>query len=399
MIILFTLMLWIIWLAIALSLYSNFLPYFSLLKDVKQYNMAYYGANTAIERSLLVLRQQESGFEWKGWRQWWALGVLSDNSFDNFSYFTKDTSLLWDIQSRSSNEQTIPLAGMWNSNYYSTMEWLTDYNMLSYGKTQTINLWVDSTPNSQSYQKDNNRVQYNGESISLEAHIPLDIREIFIKQTTAEESLLCDGGSVETCDADNDGVVNDILISWWLNGFFNDWWENYNFSILPRNIIGRVGDTDAAIVFGTDESIREGDVNEMSEEPGRKSIVWGDTINPLSSLYNITRQDHGSWHSLIGSETIFDANIHQSSFSELFKDDPNTIVDLELKFSLLQRLLTRGGQIYPFLNYRLVTDNGNLSQPFFYIQWTSKVWDYSVQMNVRKPVDKTNGLDSFTVIF
>lgn len=396
MIILFTLMLWIIWLAIALSLYSNFLPYFSLLKDVKQYNMAYYGANTAIERSLLVLRQQESGFEWKGWRQWWDLDVLSDNSFNNFSYFTKDTTLLWNVQSRSNN-LTIPLAGMWNSNYYSTMEWLTDYNMLSYGKTQTIKLWVDSTATSHSYQKDTERTQYDWESISLEAHIPLDIREIFAEQTSAEESLLCDGWSVEECDADNDSVVNDILISWWLNGFLNYWWENYNFSILPRNIIGRLGDTDTPIVFNNDEAIRETDINEMSEEPGKKSIVWSDNINPLISLSNIARENHGSWHLLIGSETIFDGNVHQSTFSELFRN--SDVVDLELKLSLLQRLLTRWGQIYPFINYRLVTDTESLSQPFFYIQWTSKVGDYSVQMNVRKPVDKSNGLDSFTVIF
>lgn len=52
--------------AIALSLYSLFTPYFSLLKDIKHYNMAYYGANMAMERSLLVLRQQGPGFEGTG---------------------------------------------------------------------------------------------------------------------------------------------------------------------------------------------------------------------------------------------------------------------------------------------------------------------------------------------
>ncbi len=60
MIVGFVLILSIVGIALATALYSNFLPYFSLLSDIKNYNMAYYGANTAIERSLLVLRYQEA---------------------------------------------------------------------------------------------------------------------------------------------------------------------------------------------------------------------------------------------------------------------------------------------------------------------------------------------------
>lgn len=66
MIIAFVLILSSIGLIIAVALYSNFLPYFSLLSDIKNYNIAYYGANAAIERSLSVLRHQEAGFQGSG---------------------------------------------------------------------------------------------------------------------------------------------------------------------------------------------------------------------------------------------------------------------------------------------------------------------------------------------
>ena len=161
MIIIFVLILWIIGLSIALALYSSFLPYFSLLRDIKDYNMAYYGANTAIERSLLVLRQQEAWFEWTGW---WirsmSADVQSDVSYNqDFGYFDNKTDLMWRIQSRS-QDGVLPIWWKWNSKVYNLTTWSNDYNVLSYGRTQTIPLWYDGTPQKNAYQKDSIAVSY-----------------------------------------------------------------------------------------------------------------------------------------------------------------------------------------------------------------------------------------------
>ena len=232
MILIFVLLLWIIWLSIALSLYSGFLPYFSLLKDIKQYNMAYYGANTSIERSLLVLRQQEAWYESNGW---WnnetRFAVSSDllpwewilPTFDGNNYMN------WTIKSRTT-DGSIPLSGNWNSP--SSL----NYNILKYGQTQTIPLWIDDTSKEQAYDKDEKRLWYYGDEIDLYLHLPNDVRESFLSAWLSDDDImLCD----ENCDSDDDGVMNDIVVWRRFDGLLNhDISDPFNFSILPKNDFG-----------------------------------------------------------------------------------------------------------------------------------------------------------------
>lgn len=50
MLIVFVIVLLVIGLAIIGSLYSLFLPFFQQLGNIKQYNVAYYGAVSSVER-------------------------------------------------------------------------------------------------------------------------------------------------------------------------------------------------------------------------------------------------------------------------------------------------------------------------------------------------------------
>lgn len=386
MIIVFVLILWFIGLSLALALYSNFLPSFSLLRDIKNYNMAYYWANSSIERSLLVLRYQEAWFEASGWWSVNPLWVLSDNSFDQFSYFDSDTHLFWDIQSRS-HDGLIPLSGMWNAETSS-------HNILKYWQLQTIPLWVDNTPPELSYVNDPSRQQYDGENLDIWFILPPSLQGVF--EDSTDQYLLsdedCSFGDV-FCDIDGDGYANDIVIWWTLNGLLTVW-DWYPFSIISRNLIGRLDGWSDIIHFSNDSSIRENDINIMTQN-NTDFISFSNNLNPLNIFW---RTDNPSWHSIIGSENVFDNDVDMSYFRELFQN-PN-VVDLELKLSLLQKLITRNNNIYPYLHYKIEVDtDSDVAQPYFYIQWQSKVGDYVVRMNVTKPLDRQNVIDSFTVIF
>lgn len=397
MVIVFVLLLWVIWLTMALALYANFLPYFSLLRDIKDYNMAYYGANTAIERSLLVLRQQDPWFEAKGW--WNAqqiFDVASDNSLTGFSYFNTTNYINRSIVSRATN--TIPTIGMWNSNIYNLSTWGTSYNILTYGQTQTIPLQIDSTIPKNSYLGTDTTIsKFYGHTIALQLKLPTDIRNELINQwlTTGDTSLCI------TCDTDGDGMPDDAIVGWSLEGIYDGGTEQYNFSILPRNLIGRptTGSTEL-IVFSDDETIRETDIIAMTDD--NKSINFSDNINPLfsSSLANTLRASQKTWHLLIGSDALFSGvRLNEYTFSDLMGTTVDKVRNLELKLSLNNKLISNSTQIYPFLEYKVTANVVWVAQPFFYVQGEAKVGSYTVKMNIIKPIDKKNIIDSFTVIF
>jgi hypothetical protein len=46
-----------------INIYSIFTPFIDNLQDIKDYNMAYYGAISSVERAELTLKYHESGFE------------------------------------------------------------------------------------------------------------------------------------------------------------------------------------------------------------------------------------------------------------------------------------------------------------------------------------------------
>lgn len=376
MIVAFSLILSIIGLSLAFALYSNIIPYFFLLKDIKQYNMAYYGANTALERSLLVLRYRDAWFEWAWWRMWEILnGPQSDLLWqNNFGYYTVDNYIHRSIGWRTNDTyNTIPFSWKWNANQYALLTWDDDnYNKLAYGQSQKFLFRYDSTSSENAYNTWSDITHFSGQNVDLLLELPNSI-----KHSDEEENKMCDN---EGCweDLDQDWLDNDVMVAWRFDWYYK--WEQ--FSIFPRILMGI--EDDKPLVLAGDMAIRKNII--------WKSIGFSGSINPVWD-----ENESLSWHLMIGSTELVD-EIWKYSFSELYTDPSITWLSLSLIGQ--QKIYDIDDNIYPYLRYKLtVWDNSSVAQPFFDIIASSKVWPYTVSMNVRKSVDKKSIIDLFTVIF
>lgn len=394
MIIGFVLILSIVWISLATALYSNFLPYLSLLSDVKNYNMAYYGANTAIERSLLVLRYQEAWFQWTGWWNkiiWWP--IIESPSSDQWWFWYYDennTTLQRTIVSRP-DSNFMPGTGKGNTDIYLLSWSSNDWNKLDYRRPQQIPLWVDDTSSSQAYVANTDRKFFDGEDIVLNLQLIPSVKEKFDDWNPWSWELDDD------IDWDWDGIGNDVIVDRWRKWFYDTGSE---FSILPRSLIWSQTEADDIESLSDDESIREDSINTLSSSPNNSIIFWRN-INPL---YNDDgsglKPDTQASHLMISDDTTATSGISLLTFNELLLPASN-MSSQELNFFLIRSLISRNNSIYPFLQYSInfVWDLDKISQPYFTINWKSQVWDYTVQMNVKKSINKNETLWSFTVVF
>lgn len=388
MIIWFVLILSTVGISLAIALYSNFLPYFSILSDIKNYNMAYYGANTTIERSLLVLRYQEAWFQWTWWwdKAWNVYGPVSDSDNNVFSYYsTMNSTLMWAITWRPLLN-TIP----WINNGMIQWSFLwdrttNDYNILSYNQPQTIPLWVDNTSDSDAYSGDSSRDYFDGKDIELSLQFTPLVYSWF------SEQWLC-----FTDDNSGDWVKDEVVVDrWWKWTYIDGSSDSVPFSILPRSLVGLLSWGTEIIVQEDDESIRERDINTMFAQ-GNALIFW-EKINPLYGWW--LRDSERNKHLMIGSEILSGDEIDQDSFNTLLQN-PTVIKDQELNLFLAKHLTTCDGNIYPFLEYliKFAWDN-KISQPYFAVHWKSQVGKYTVNMYLKKSINKKETLNSFTVVF
>lgn len=388
MIVGFVLVLSVVWISIATALYSNFLPYFSLLSDIKNYNMAYYGANTAIERSLLVLRYQDAGFEWTGWRSpSGSVWPSSDSLSNNFWYYTSGTTLQRSIQSRGKDGQ---IPGTWNGTIDSYFLWSesNNYNMLSYRTPQEIPLWVDTTSSEQAYVSDSEYQPYQWWELQLQLQLPSSVKEKFSGWWGLWKLNDTDN------DLDNDGSPNDTIVDRWWKGLYNNGLELSDFSILPRSVVAIASWSDTPSVGSTDESIREDIINTMTTSPD-KLITFQWKINPLEEWFAKFSWPH---HLIIGNDSISDS-LQDEKFSDLLNN--TNIKNQTLHLFLTKQLLSLSNNIYPFLEYRVLFnwDWSTIAQPYFTVSSKSKVGNYTVQMNLKKSINKDDTLWSFTVVF
>lgn len=390
MIIGFVLILSIVWISLATALYSNFLPYLSLLSDVKNYNMAYYGANTAIERSLLVLRYQEAWFEWVGW--WNKNLAISDTPPSDqwwFWYYDENnTTLQRTIVSRPDSE-FMPGTWKWNTDIYLLSGFSNDWNKLDYRRPQKIPLWVDNTSSSQAYIEDIDRENFDGEDIVLNLQLIPSVKDKF--------DFAWGWKLKEDEDGDGDGIGNDIIVDRWRKWLYDTGSE---FSILPRSLIWSETETGDIVSLSDDESIREDTINILSSSWNTPITFWNN-INPLyDDGVSGLKTDTQTTHLMISDDTTATSGISLLTFNELLRPASN-LNSQELNFFLTRHLISDSNAIYPFLQYKInfTWIPSTISQPYFTINWKSQVWDYTVQMNVKKSINKNETLWSFTVVF
>jgi hypothetical protein len=87
--------------------------------------------------------------------------------------------------------------------------------------------------------------------------------------------------------------------------------------------------------------------------------------------------------------------------------DDSAISWLTLRFNINNRMRTNGGNLYPFLEWRLqacsdawvCTSGITLPDKFFTIDWSTTIWEYTVTIRIKKPVRNTSNTSNFTIIF
>lgn len=366
MFVVFILVLLAVLMGIMSVIYSTFAPFMENIWNIVYFNSAYYWAIAGVERAHLILKYKKPWFQWSwGFLQWAMFGPQSDILTWNLWLLTSQNNwFAWTISSRTNQ---IPKQWQGNVDYLFTQG--TDsknYNKISYYMSEKINLNVDNTINPDFYYTWESNIEYfSWWNFSGIIRLPPAAKNQF------NWELLC-----ESCDHDDDGISNDIVLNRIL-----DWNKNWvSFSIVPTISIfyysGWVVDETKDI------AIREKVINETW------FLNFGNSYNFSPLIYNNTLTEH---------------NI--LSFDESIKDTPfNTILDgsttwLKLGFWIINMLRTQSDNIYPFLEYQFSFPQP-VADSFFTLQWIWLVGDYNVKIFIKKSTnEQASTIGDFTIIF
>jgi len=370
-------------LSIMASMYSIFLPFFQNLWDLTDYNIAYYGANSSIERAMLTTKYQEPWFEWSWWRlnhnsRW----PPSDAEFNGFSRFNYNQNGIY--RNVSSRTTTIPKSWEWNIPYLLADADSKEYNILSYQDIEKFILSVDNTNNvNDFYRKDSNINTFGWTSAEGTIRIPPKVYKKFGDNNNA---LLCDDENNNDCDINQDKIYNEKIITRWLDWTYDPLWNNIKFKIIPKTaIFYNLDPNKVDILF--DNNFREDSINSAISP----NIIFS---NSLSKKFNPITKNNSisliSWHNTIAENPDIIKNL---SFWNILS---NSYSNISIGINYL--LQSRNQQIYPFLEYKFNFDS-EVSDRFFSINWYGKVWNYNVNIIVKKPTYKKTTAWDFTIIF
>jgi hypothetical protein len=125
-----------------------------------------------------------------------------------------------------------------------------------------------------------------------------------------------------------------------------------------------------------------------------------DTNDAAAQWFNITK----------GSSSITGHNVlplwwiwESVAFNNILQD--SSILSA-LTFSISNRMQNADGDYYPFLEWQIrACDTASticwivMPDRFYSLEWVGTIWDYTVRMDIKKPVRKTTNGSSFTIIF
>lgn len=388
----FVLVLSIIGIASALSMYANLLPFIWTLGDIKQYNMAYYGAQWALERSLLVLRNQDAWF-YGEWGRVANQNVWPVSDADPFfwQFMNTNNELYWKIAWRGSQ---VPISWLGNVELWFFSDDSDDFNTLRYNSFDAVNIGYDSTPSSLAYTNDVS--YYSNTWVIVSAFFRLNpiVYDNFSANGVWLGDLCANG-----CDIDGDFVDNDIAIDRWRKWAYEDGLSSWNFSIFPfhNTTYSSLGIWQ---VENGDQAIRESHLSNISTELLR--FWWpGSQFTPIVPDFS----SNSFWRVVVSDND--NLNTPSAYFENmLLGTGPLRFPFQQLTLWLINVLESKAWPIYPFVEYR-ITCNGcgtgdnqpQLSQPYFYITAQSKVWDYDVKMQLVQSSNDQSFISSFTVVF
>lgn len=375
---------WVILLAVSfwilISVYSMFFPFFENLKNISEYNSAYYAAISSVERWELVLRYKNPWFQGTGGFvgtnkiSWWP---DSDNNSDFGVVNNPQNWMRWNISSRTKN---IPNLWWWNVDFMLANSDSSDYNMIGYFQKENFILDVDDTVNpNQYYNSWGSMKSFSGWYISGSFRLPPKIFE-WLTWWIDGGNLLCDDSTNTLCDVDKDKLFDEVVVNRSLDWTYN----SNNFSIIPNRSVN-YNYNPVTIDFTYDNAIRESLFDD-------RLVNFSTSLNdfsPVGSAGTYLRLKH----SIIWKQS---SSLQNTPFNDLLKR--SDITWLVLKFSLFDLLRTRNGDVYPFLEYQFEFPE-LVSDRFYNIQWVGKVWDYDIYINVNKPTSNDSSIWDFAIIF
>ncbi len=368
MFLLFTLVLLTVAVGILASVYSVFFPFMQNLWTVTQYQAAYYGAVSAVERAELGLRYRSPWFVWSGWFLWiTGYGPISDYTPDFFSGIQQ--WFWWTIDSRTIS---IPRSGMGNTDSMLSDSTSKDYNQIWYINLETFLLSYDATSSSDFYTSwTTDLVSFSGDEITGVFRLP---PKIFTGFWWSPLAFLCDS-YLWNCDPDGDGIYNDTAVSWSMEWLY----KGNGFKIFP---------TIAVFYYSGMQ------VDESNDTVIRESVI--NTTGKIDFI-KFTPIPPNGWglhkHTVVGADA---STIESLLFQQIFTS--SDFSGLRLSFGAANLFRTFTGAIYPYLEYQF-TFPQPIADRFYTIEGHGRVGEYDVQIVLKKPtVQGTVGGD-FTVIF
>lgn len=375
-----TLVLLTVWAALMINVYSIFEPFLNNLRDVKDYNIAYYWAVSSIERANLVLRHHIAWFEWSGWwlgnsSFWpnsdafsWAYWVLYNPNSKNWISWTITSLNTW---------WTIPK--VWFGNVDFDLQWSDskNYNKLEYNISEEVLLHKDPTTSTADYYGWITTTQkITPINIFTQFRLPPKIEAWYNSWTPRPLDT--------TKDSDWDWIWNDNLINRTIFG--KHWWNNLIF--YPTINVDYATST---LNANLDSWIRE---SHIGENWTVKTINFTNNFNPtnlLSSQWLYT-------HNMNPTVSAFNNSNRRNIISNA------NFTDIHLKYSLVNFIEVANNYIYPFLEYKIeFKDNSNnpitIPDRFFNVSWIWQVWRYKVTLKQSIPVVKSYWFSDFTIIF
>jgi len=396
--------------AIMLAMFSWFLPFVNTYWNIMQYTTAYYWAMSALERWALAIRYTWPWFDWESWWDWIGNTIWKsvDWFIDGFyTYWDRRNTLKWNIQSST---YTIPMTGQGNvdSVFLKLGSGSENYNILTYNTTEIIPLWTVSNSNTGDYYKKNmNWYTLNDVNIDWEFRLNPFIYDKFLdKWGTCNDkwSLLCDWSrSPNPCPFTWGDWKDVILVSWGIK------W-NYGgepITLLPKLNTVAYDELNGALL---DSYVRRTDIFQYDSScvyNSFKNNCWKNSSTEpyfnFSQNVNPVCKDaiDKTWVlnmvSPLEKTIIENGNYH---FSDLIGGGDS----FNLSLSLVNYLRTNGSSannlnLYPFLEYRIISNWWKISDRFYTVKWEWKVWKYDIKLQIQKPTLDQPTLGNFTVIF
>ena len=374
----------LIWAAVVWSIYSNFLVFYSSFNESENYHKAYYNSISALERAELVTKQRAPWYigSW-GWILWENVWNISDPDqlMTNFSYLSDQNSKNKSSVYRTINSRTsrIPQEWWWDIETMLAADDSLNYNMMDYNNSQIFLLFYDNS-DWNPYTKTSCPWTWCTESstseISWVIRLPWKISDI------SDGFWPLDKDKWLTSNWPKDDTIVDRQIRWkYKNGS-----QTYPFTIFATQ---NFNINNQSVDYTHENAIRESSINETLNfqfwnTRARSPIP----INNNTNLTIISPQ----WTNI--STYLNDPPL--THFTKIFNNENFT--EKQLRFSLLNLLISNKNMIYPFLEY-YVDFWTDVSDKYFNINAEWSYDDYHINTIVRKPTNKESILWNFTTIF